>query len=132
MKKNFQIIDNALLDALDEKARKSERLRENLCFHKSTEDKVQRMINSFMPGTVVLKQKHIKDEIFVLLRGVMEVTFYNDDLTLEYSVILNPEAGMYGVNIPAGVIHCLKAIEPTVIFEIKEGPFRIEDTVFYK
>lgn len=65
-----------------------------------------------------------KDETFVLLRGKVKVTTHNDDGSIIESIVLCPEEGTYGVNIPKGVWHSLEAIEPnSVIFESKEGPF---------
>jgi len=54
----------------------------------------------------------------------VRVNTYNDDGTEIESVVLCPEEGLYGVDIPKGVWHTLEAIEPnSVIFECKEGPF---------
>lgn len=65
-----------------------------------------------------------KDETFVLLRGRVSVTTHNDDGSIIESVVLCPEEGRYGVNIPKGVWHTLEAIDAnSVIFECKEGPF---------
>lgn len=41
----------------------------------------------------------IKDETFVLLRGKVRVTTYNDDGSIVEEIVLCPEDGMYGVNI---------------------------------
>lgn len=66
-----------------------------------------------------------KDESFVLLRGKVKVSTYNDDGSVLESVVLCQEDGRYGVDIPKNVWHNLEAIEAdSVIFECgKEGPF---------
>ena len=65
-----------------------------------------------------------KDESFVLLRGKVKVSTYNDDGSVMESVVLCQEEGRYGVDIPKGVWHTIEAMEPdSVIFECKEGPF---------
>ena len=65
-----------------------------------------------------------KDESFVILRGKVRVTTHNDDGTLAESVVLNPEEGLYGVDIPKGVWYTLESLESgSCIFECKEGPF---------
>ena len=65
-----------------------------------------------------------KDESFVILRGRVRVNTYNDDGSVLDSVVLCPEEGRYGVDIPKGVWHKLESLEPgSVIFECKEGPF---------
>ena len=121
----MKLIDKQLLDKVSVDAKKSDRLRKNYNFHQSLEDKCHRFLNAVEPGTVVPIHRHpSKDESFVLLRGRVRVTTHNDDGSIKDSVILNPEEGLYGVDIPKGVWHNLEAIEPdSVIFECKEGPF---------
>lgn len=83
-----------------------------------------RFLNAVEPGTEVPIHRHpTKDESFVLLRGRVRVTTHNDDGSIKDSVILNPQEGLYGVDIPKGVWHTLEALESSVIFECKEGPF---------
>ena len=37
---------------------------------------------------------------------------------------LDPKNGVYGVNIPKNTWHSLEVLEPSVIFEVKDGPYR--------
>ena len=119
------IIDEDLLNKVSEQAKTSPRLRMNYNFHQSLEDKCHRFLNAVEPGTKVEIHRHpTKDESFVLLRGRVRVNTYNDDGTVIESVILCPEEGRYGVDIPKNVWHTIEVIEPnSVIFECKEGPF---------
>lgn len=119
------VITQAILDELAEKAKASERLRMNYNFHESLEDKCHRMLNAVEPGTQVPIHRHpTKDESFVVLRGKVKVTTYNDDGSVIESVVLCQEEGRYGVDIKKGVWHNLESLEPdSVIFECKEGPF---------
>ena len=119
------VVDEQLLNMVSAQAKASPRLRMNYNFHRSLEDKCHRFLNAVEPGTVVPIHRHqAKDESFVILRGKVRVTTHNDDGTVLESVILCPEEGLYGVDIPKGVWHTLEAIEPnSVIFECKEGPF---------
>lgn len=65
-----------------------------------------------------------KDESFVLLRGRVRVYTYNDDGSVIESVVLCPEDGLYGVDIPKNVWHNVECLESrSVFFECKEGPF---------
>lgn len=77
------------------------------------------------PGTVMPIHKHpTKDESFVILRGKVRVTTYNDDGSIIEDVVLSQESGNYGVDIPKNVWHKLESLESgSVIFECKEGPF---------
>ena len=65
-----------------------------------------------------------KDETFVLLRGRVRLTTHNDDGSVKDCVVICPEEGVYGVNIPKGVWHTLESLESgSVFFECGEGPF---------
>lgn len=119
------IIDKVLLDSVSEQAKSSSRLRMNYNFHQSLDEKCHRFLNAVEPGTVVPIHKHpTKDETFVLLRGKVRVSTHNDDGSILEEVVLCPEEGKYGVNIPKGVWHKVESLETgSCFFECKEGPF---------
>ena len=121
----MKLIDKNLLDEVSAQAKASPRLRMNYNFHHSLEDKCHRMLNAVEPGTDIPIHRHPdKDESFVILRGKVRSTTYNDDGSVIDSVVLSHEDGIYGVDIPKGVWHKLESLEPaTVIFECKEGPY---------
>lgn len=120
----MKIIDKSLLDEVSAQAKSSPRLRMNYNFHQSLDDKCHRMLNAVETGTDIPIHRHPdKDESFVILRGKVRSTTYNDDGSVIDSVILSQEDGIYGVDIPKGVWHKLEAIESSVIFECKEGPY---------
>lgn len=119
------IINEQLLDEVTRQAQDSPRLRMNFNFHQSLDEKCHRMLNAVEPGTDIPIHRHpTKDESFVILRGKVRSTTYNDDVSMIESVVLCQEDGVYGVNIPKGVWHKLESLESgSVIFECKEGPF---------
>ena len=121
----MKIIDTTLLDKITAQANESPRLRMNYNFHQSLNDKCHRFLNAVEPGTKVEIHRHpTKDESFVLLRGRVRVNTYNDDGSVIESVILCPEEGLYGVDIPKNVWHNVESLESgSVFFECKEGPF---------
>ena len=121
----MKTIDKNLLDEVTRRAQSSPRLRMNYNFHQSLDEKCHRMLNAVEPGTDIPIHRHpTKDESFVVLRGKVRSTTYNDDGSVIESVVLSQEDGIYGVNIPKGVWHKLESLEPnSVIFECKEGPF---------
>ncbi len=121
----MKVIDQILLDSVSEQAKASPRLRMNYNFHQSLAEKCHRFLNAVEPGTEVPVHRHpTKDETFVILRGKVKVTTHNDDGSIKDSVILNPQEGLYGVDIPKGVWHKVESLETgSVFFECKEGPF---------
>ena len=59
------------------------------------------MLNAKEPGTEIPIHRHSeKDESFVVLRGKVRSTTYNDDGSVIESVVLCPEHGLYGIDIP--------------------------------
>ena len=56
--------------------------------------------------------RHVaKDESFVVLRGKVRVTTYNDDGSVLESVVLCQEEGRYGVDIKKGVWRLMVDLE---------------------
>ena len=53
----------------------------------------------------------------------MFVVFYNDMGGQTERFLLDPALGNYGVQIPAGQWHTIEVIEPSAIFEVKDGPY---------
>ena len=121
----MKIIDETLLNEVSAQAKESTRLRMNYNFHQSLDEKCHQFLNAVEPGTVVEIHRHpTKDETFVLLRGRVRVTTYNDDGSIVEEIVLCPDEGMYGVNIPMGVWHRVESLESgSCFFECKEGPF---------
>lgn len=132
-----KIIEKNLLDQLSEQAKASPRLRMNFNFHQSLDDKCHQFLNAVEPGTKVEIHRHpTKDESFVLLCGRVRVNTYNDDGTVIESVVLNPEEGLYGVDIPKNIWHNVECLESrSVFFECKEVPFvphEVEGVITFK
>lgn len=121
----MKVIDLALLDKVSLEAKESTRRRMNYNFHQSLEDKCHRMLNAVEPRTIVPIHRHpTKDETFVVLRGRVRISTFNDDGEVIDSILLCPEDGRYGVDIKKNVWHSLESLESgSVIFECKEGPF---------
>ena len=137
-------IDNQLLDSLLEQAKSSPRLRQNFDLRTSTEDTSQRMLNALQPNTVVPIHRHTDtSETVICLCGRLEKIIYEE--VVEYvreetsrteevlrkqtfkevsRQLLCPAEGLYGVQVPAGAWHTIRVIEPSVIFEAKDGAFK--------
>jgi cupin fold WbuC family metalloprotein len=120
----MKLIDDQLLNGLADEAKISPRLRKNYNFHQSLDDKCHRFLNALEPGTFIPVHHHPdKAETFVVLKGRVKVSTYNDDGEVLESYILSHEDGRYGVDIPENVWHGLECLEPAVLLECKAGPF---------
>lgn len=121
------LIDNNLLDLVTEQAKESERLRMNYNLHESLDAKAQRLLNALEPGTILPIHRHTQtDETYIVLRGSINVIFYDENKNPENQFSVNPKEGVYGIHIPSGQWHTLEVIESgTVIFEVKEGPYAL-------
>lgn len=119
------LIDDNLLDDVASEAKVSERLRMNRDMRNSASDSSQRMLNALEIGTVLPIHRHTTtSETQLLLRGRIDVMFY-DNLGRETERFhLDPRNGKYGVNIPIGQWHNLEVLESAVIFEAKDGPYK--------
>lgn len=119
------VIDEKFLDEILGEAVKSPRLRMNYNLHECLDDKVQRLINVLLPGTVIPIHRHqTTDETYILLRGKLVVVFYNEMGAQIQRIPLDPEAGCYGVTIPKGQWHAVEVAAPSALFEVKEGPYQ--------
>ena len=120
----MKIINEELLNEVSQQAKESPRLRMNYNFHEDLGDKCQRLLNALEPGTFIPVHHHPdKAETFVVLKGRVKVSTYNDAGEVLESYILSHEDGRYGVDIPENVWHGLECIEPAVLLECKAGPF---------
>lgn len=127
------ILDDTLLDDLEAKAKQSPRLRMNLNLHDSLDSKAQRLLNALLPGTVIPIHRHRHTaETYAILRGRMFVVFYDSMGGAVERILLDSRSGHYGVHISKGQWHAVEVIEPSVILEVKDGPYmplQPEDTL---
>lgn len=128
------LINETLLNEITAKAKASPRLRMNFNLHDSLEAKAQRLLNVLLPRTPLPVHRHTHtSETYIILRGKMFVIFYNDNGSQKERFLLDPDKGNYGVQIPAGQWHGVEVIEPSTIFEVKDGPYaplQPEDILF--
>ena len=124
-------IDKQLIDELFAKAESSDRKRMNYDLRTSAEDKSQRMLNALMPRTEVPIHRHpMSNENVILLCGKLVEILYDvrstgsgTELVETERVVLDPSAGAYGCVVPAGVWHTVEVLEPSVIYEAKDGKY---------
>lgn len=122
-------IDKLLIERLFEQAKESPRLRMNYDLRTSAADTSQRMLNALLPGTEVPIHHHESTaETVVCLCGRLEELIYEEmpDGTFKEIArhLLCPSKGKYGIQIPAGAWHTICVLEPSVIFEAKDGAYK--------
>ena len=122
-------IDKLLIERLFEQAKESPRLRMNYDLRTSSADTSQRMLNVLLPGTVVPIHRHEStSETVVCLCGRLEELIYEEMPDGSFNEVsrhlLCPSEGKYGIQIPAGAWHTIQVLEPSVIFEAKDGAYR--------
>ena len=122
-----QIIDKELLDQLFEQAVENPRKRVNYDMRTSPEDGSQRMMNAMLPGTEVAVHRHPNsNENVILITGKMYEILYevaDGQLVETERLYLCPAEGKYGCQVPKGVWHTVEVIEPSVIYEAKDGKY---------
>ena len=85
-----------------------------------------------LPGTEVAVHRHPNsNENVILITGKMYEILYeeteNGELMETERIYLCPAEGRFGCQVPKGVWHTVKVIEPSVIYEAKDGKYG-EDT----
>ncbi len=143
-------INKNLLDSLFAQAKENPRLRQNFDLRTSSSDTSQRMLNALLPGTVVPIHRHEDTtETVICLCGKLDEVIYEEVVSyegtlpevlpqgmdaqevihkMEYREVqrihLCPAQGQYGCQVPKGAWHTVEVIEPSVIFEAKDGAYK--------
>ena len=124
------------------------RLRQNFDLRTSSADTSQRMLNALLPETKVPIHRHEDTtETVICLCGKLDEVIYEEVVSyekdtddfqkgvnvqdvarkVEYREVqrihLNPTETKYGCQIPKGAWHTVEVIEPSVIFEAKDGAY---------
>ena len=117
-------INKDFLGKLFEQAVENPRLRQNFDLRMSSADNSQRMLNALLPGTVVPVHRHPhSNENVILLCGKLVEIFCDDDGNETERIPLDPVVGNYGCVVPPGVWHTVEVLEPSVIYEAKDGKY---------
>lgn len=142
-------IEKDLLDSLFAQAKENPRLRQNFDLRTSSADTSQRMLNALLPGTVVPIHRHEETtETVICLCGKLDEVIYEEVVSYENGTVdfpqgmdgqdtsrkvsyreiqrihLCPAQAQYGCQIPKGAWHTVEVIEPSVIFEAKDGAYK--------
>lgn len=117
-------IDKTLISELFDKAIISERKRINYDLRTSSNDGSQRMLNALLPGTEVPIHRHPQsNENVLLLCGKLVEVLYDAEGNETDRIHLDPSVGNFGCVVPAGSWHTVEVMEPSVIYEAKDGRY---------
>lgn len=130
------VIDKELIDGLFNLAKENPRKRVNYDMRTSSEDGSQRMLNAMLPGTEVAIHRHPNsNENVILITGKMYEILYevvDGQLVETERLYLCPAEGKYGCQVPKGVWHTVEVIEPSVIYEAKDGKYGEDGSETYE
>ena len=117
-------INKSLLNDLFAKAKDSARMRMNYDLRTSASDNSQRMLNALLPGSIVPIHRHPNsNENVILLCGKLVEVIYDTDGNETERIHLDPSVGNFGCVVPAGSWHTVEVLEPSVIYEAKDGKY---------
>lgn len=144
-----QLINDNLLTTLHGKARDNERLRMNFDLRTTPDDTSQRMLNALEVGTKVPIHRHVStSESVICLEGCLYWVFYEEQPIVDtYGAVSDgetsnaesplprqfkevaryrvcPREQIYGIQVPPMTWHTIEVIEPSTIFEAKDGAYQ--------
>ena len=116
-------INKKLISELFDRTAVNSRLRQNFDL-RNPDDNGQRILNALMPGTVVPIHRHpnSNESVIILCGKLIEIT-YDDNGNETERILLDPSLGNLGCVVPAGAWHTVEVLEPSVIFEAKDGKY---------
>ena len=122
-------IDEKLINDLFDKAVVSDRKRMNYDLRTSSNDGSQRMLNALLPGSIVPIHRHPNsNENVLLLCGKLVEVIYDADGNETERICLDPSEGNFGCVVPVGSWHTVEVLEPSVIYEAKDGKYGEDGT----
>ena len=116
-------INRKLISELFDKAVVNPRLRQNFDL-RNPDDNGQRIQNALMPGTIVPIHRHPQsnETVIILCGKVIEIIYDANGNEIE-RVHLDPSLGNFGCVVPTGAWHSVEVLDPSVIFEAKDGKY---------
>lgn len=117
-------IDKKLIIELFDKAVVSERKRVNYDLRTSSNDGSQRMLNALLPGSIVPIHRHpMSNENIMLISGKLAEVLYDENGNETERIHLDPSVGNFGCVVPVGAWHTVEVLEPSVLYETKDGKY---------
>lgn len=116
--------DKDFLGKLFEQATMNPKLRQCFDLRTSEADTSQRMLIALLPGTVVPIHRHPQStENVLLLCGKIVEVICDENGNEKERIHLDPTVDNYGCVVPKGAWHTVEVLEPSVIYESKDGKY---------
>ncbi len=120
----MRYVTEELMDGLLAQAAAADRRRCHYNLHPTLDDPVQRLLIAAVPETVFPTHRHrAKWELAVLLRGRIDAVFFDDDGRVTDRCVLAADGDCSVLEIPAGQWHLYRVRVPSVVLEVKPGPY---------
>ena len=121
----MKLVTSQMMDELIVKAGESQRLRTNYNIHETLSDPVQRLFIAAGLSSYFRPHRHPgKSEFALVIRGIFDVIFFDDEGIVTKRVSIGPSTGILGLEIPADQCHTwIPMAEASVFFEVKQGPY---------
>lgn len=124
---DIMLFDSPFIHSMHVEAAQSERKRVNYDLRTTPDDQSQRMFNVLEVGTQVPIHRHEDTtETVICIEGKLVEIFYEEVQGIFREIArteLCPRDGRYGIQIPKGVWHTIEVLEPSAIFEAKDGAY---------
>jgi len=127
-----QRLSDKLISSLIKQGRRSPTGRARLCLHSHPSDAVHIMLIYHDERTVVPIHRHMPFGEFVLVKdGSLNLVFFDEDLNINSNMHIGSSTGLeISCLTPPGVWHTLQFKQPTIFFEITQGPLNEKTTEF--
>ena len=121
---SYKRLSIAAVNELKTGAVNSPRKRHHALWHRDHQDTVQRLAMWFEPQTYVRPHCHPlpgRWEMLILLQGALRVLLFDDQRRVSDVIEMNQDCQL--IEIPEGRWHTVVALESSLVFEVKPGPF---------
>jgi cupin fold WbuC family metalloprotein len=121
----MKLVTSRMVDEWIAKAGETGRLRTNYNIHESLSDPVQRLFIAAGRFSYFRPHRHPgKSEFAIVIRGLFDVIFFDDQGVVTDRVSIGPDTGILGLEIPSGRFHTwIPMADQCVFFEVKQGPY---------
>lgn len=117
------VFSSDFFDWMMEQAVRNPRKRWNYNLHQSLQSPSQRLLYALDPATKFSIHRHRNtSETYVLLRGSVDIVFYDEDGNIQNCLNLS-SYGVLGGQVLQNQYHTLIVNEPSIIMLVKDGPY---------